>query len=99
MQKVLCFLLSLKIFYEYYLLDNILIQYALFFKDLRVKQEPSVRSSVDEAPQNSVPSPYKDHLSEKTPEILSPRMWNSGKLSGLKGHATGSSIDGMYWAS
>lgn len=59
-------------------------------EDLRVKQEPSAE---DSAQPNSAPSPYRDHLDQKTPEILSPRLWNSGKIN-LKGHATGSTIDG-----
>ncbi|KAK3922674.1 Zinc finger protein chinmo [Frankliniella fusca] len=63
-------------------------------EDLRVKQEPSTRSSVEETAQpSSVPSPYRDHMNaEKTQEILSPRLWNSSKLGTLK--ATGSTIDG-----
>ncbi|XP_034245402.1 zinc finger protein chinmo [Thrips palmi] len=67
-----------------------------FAEDLRIKQEPSVRSSVEETTQQtSVPSPYIDHLAtDKTPEILSPSMWNSKTMPSLKGHATGSMIDG-----
>ncbi|XP_052123610.1 zinc finger protein chinmo [Frankliniella occidentalis] len=64
-------------------------------EDLRIKQEPSTWStSVDESAQpSSAPSPYKDHMNaEKKPEILSPRLWNSGKLGTLK--PTGSGIDG-----